>query len=107
MHTITEPQSGPTIGDCQAWCISFLEGVAEFLEAQQHTNKRTFKYHANPGERYLVSFDFRGVITVAEWSTGRHVVTSLPGRPTAPNMGTFKPALRGACQVINFPGVQR
>ena len=48
-------------------------------------------------------FDHRGVIRETEFATGRHVVTSLPGRPTEPNMGAFKPALRGVGQVIPFP----
>lgn len=94
---------GPTIGDCQAWCSSFLEQVSDFLEAQAATNKRDFKYRANPGEVYRVRFDHRGVIRVTEWATGRHVVTSLPGRPTEPNMGAFAQDLRGAGQVIPFP----
>jgi hypothetical protein len=95
--------TGPTLAECQAWCISFLEQVSDFLDTKTHTNKCSFTYRANPGEVYRVRFDHRGVIRVTEVATGRHVVTSLPGRPTEPNMGAFKPALRGVGQVIPFP----
>lgn len=86
------PPTGPTLGDCRAWCASFLERVSSFLDAQETKNKRDFRYRANPGEVYRVRFDHRGVICVTEWGTGRHVVTSLPGQPTEPNMNACMPA---------------
>lgn len=97
-------ETGPTLADCRAWCVSFLEGVADFLQSQAGVNRREFKYRANPGELYRVAFDHRGVIRVTEWATGRHVVTSLAGRPTEPNMGIAPAALGITARVIPFPG---
>ena len=97
-------ETGLTLADCRAWCVSFLEGVADFLQSQAGVNRREFKYRANPGELYRVTFDHRGVIRVTEWATGRHVVTSLPGRPTEPNMGIAPAALGITARVIPFPG---
>lgn len=97
-------ETGPTLADCRAWCVSFLEGVADFLQSQAGVNRREFKYRANPGELYRVAFDHRGVIRVTEWATGRHVVTSHAGRPTEPNMGIAPAALGITARVIPFPG---
>ncbi|NRT55191.1 hypothetical protein [Sphaerotilus uruguayifluvii] len=99
-----DDETGPTLADCRAWCVSFLEGVADFLQSHDCVNRREFKYRANPGELYRVTFDHRGVIRVTEWATGRHVVTSLPGRPTEPNMGIAPAALGITARVIPFPG---
>jgi hypothetical protein len=89
-HPDTTHHAGPSIEDCRAWCASFLVQVLHFLAAQARTNRRRFRYVANPGEVYRVCFDHRGVVRVTEWTTGRHVVTSLPGLPQVPDMGTTK-----------------
>ena len=96
-------ETGPTLANCRAWCVSFLEGVADFLQSQAGVNRREFKYRANPGELYRVTFDHRGVIRVTEWATGRHVVTSLPGQPTAPDMRACAPVHRVGPPDLSFP----
>jgi len=93
----------PDDHDVLMWCTSFLERVALFLQSQDGVNRREFKYRANPGELYRVTFDHRGVIRVTEWATGRHVVTSLPGRPTEPDMRGYVPVLRVGSPDLPFP----
>lgn len=89
--------------EARQWCVSFLERVALFLQSQDGVNRREFKYRANPGELYRVAFDHRGVIRVTEWATGRHVVTSLPGRPTEPDIGRRTAVQRTTASGLPFP----
>jgi len=98
-----DPPHGPGFEECQHWCASFLEGVVSFLERNTRNPKRDLKYIANPGEVYRVRFDHLGVVRVTEWRTGRHVVSSLPGRPTEPHMGALPRHRHTTAQVITFP----
>jgi hypothetical protein len=88
----TEPTSnqddstGRDTDERRVWCSTFLERLAGFLDSQAGRNRCQFRYAANPGEFYRVRFDHCGVVRVTEWGTGRHVVSSLPGRPTVPDM---------------------
>lgn len=93
----------PDENDVWQWCVSFLERVAVFLQSQDGVNRRAFKYRANPGELYRVTFDHRGVIRVTEYATGRHVVTSLPGQPTVPDMRACAPVHRVSPPDRSFP----
>lgn len=93
----TEPTSdqdditGCDTDERRVWCSTFLERLAGFLDSQAGRNRCWFKYKANPGEFYRVRFDYCGVVRVTEWNTGRHVVRSLPGRPTVPDMNPAIP----------------
>ncbi len=63
-----------------------LRAAARLIESRQPAAQATFRHRHNHGlERFLVRFDFPGVVSVYAHDTGILIVRSRPGRPTEPD----------------------
>lgn len=71
-----------------AHLAALLRVASVLIESRQPQAKALFSYALTQSytpTRYLVRFDFPGVVSVHENDTGALVVRSLAGRPTEPD----------------------